>query len=212
MLQSDSRAAKQFVENEILINVSEGETRVAILEQGSFNELHIERANDRIVTGTVTLGRVTRVLPGMQAAFVDIGLEKAAFLYAGDYLAETGLVDPDLLRGGIGDASEDPQARSDLEPYRQGIGKLTVDLTEPGLDLDGEVVDASVGIGELLVLVPLDTDVTVDAHVGVGRAEVLGEEEDGVGVDVDSISGTSGSQEVTLELEVGVGNLRVERG
>jgi hypothetical protein len=96
-VQNDSRAGRQAADNEILINVSEGETRVAILEQGSFNELHIERENDRIVTGTVTLGRVSRVLPGMQAAFVDIGLEKAAFLYAGDYLDDTGLVDPDLL-------------------------------------------------------------------------------------------------------------------
>jgi predicted membrane protein len=121
-------------------------------------------------------------------------------------------VDHDLFEGGIGDATEQPQSRLDLEPYRQGIGKLTLDLTEPGLDLDEEVVEASVGIGELLVLVPLDTDVKVDAHVGIGNARVLGEEQNGVDVDVDSISGTSGSQEVTLDLEVGIGNLRVERG
>jgi ribonuclease G len=105
-VQNESRAGRQAADNEILINVSEGETRVAILEQGSFNELHIERQNDRIVTGTVTLGRVSRVLPGMQAAFVDIGLEKAAFLYAGDYLNDTGLVDPDLV-----DDEEAPRAR-----------------------------------------------------------------------------------------------------
>jgi predicted membrane protein len=154
----------------------------------------------------VAIGVLIALTPGRRGLLVFVGI---LVVLAG---IPALLVDPDLLRGGIGDASEDPQARSDLEPYRQGIGKLTVDLTEPGLDLDGEVVEASVGIGELLVLVPLDTDVTVDAHVGVGHAEVLGEEEDGVDVDLDSISGTSGSQEVTLELEVGVGNLRVERG
>ncbi len=76
--------------NEIIINAAAGETRVAILEQGVFAELHIERESGRSVAGTVTLGRVTRVLPGMQAAFVDIGLEKAAFLYVGDYLDDTG--------------------------------------------------------------------------------------------------------------------------
>ena len=72
--------------NEIIVNAERGETRVALLEGSSFTELHIERGSDRNVMGSVILGRVSRVLPGMQAAFVDIGLEKAAFLYAGDYI------------------------------------------------------------------------------------------------------------------------------
>ncbi len=91
-------------------------------------------------------------------------------------------------------------------------GKLTVDLTAPDLDLDEQTVEASVGIGELLVLVPEDTDITVDAHVGVGNADVLGEEENGFDVDFASISGTSGTQELTLDLEAGIGDIRVERG
>ncbi|HXK21519.1 MAG TPA: Rne/Rng family ribonuclease [Myxococcota bacterium] len=82
--------------NEIIINVGAGETRVAILEQQTFAELHIERERERSVAGMVVKGRVTRVLPGMQAAFVDIGLEKAAFLYVGDYLDEEGHLDPDV--------------------------------------------------------------------------------------------------------------------
>jgi predicted membrane protein len=154
----------------------------------------------------IAIGLLIALTPGRHGILVLVGV---LVVLAG---IPALFVDPDLLRGGIGDASEEPQTRLDLEPFKQGIGKLTVDLTEPGLDLDGEVIEASIGIGELLVLVPLDTDVTVDAHVGVGHAEVLGEEEDGVDVDLDSISGTSGSQEVTLDLEVGVGNLRVERG
>ncbi len=76
------------IQNEILINATPGETRVAILEQDQFTELYVEREGDRSVAGMVALGRVTRVLPGMQAAFVDIGLDKAAFLYVGDYRAE----------------------------------------------------------------------------------------------------------------------------
>jgi ribonuclease G len=75
--------------NEIIVNASAGETRVALLERGTFNELHIERESDRSVGGMVVLGKVTRVLPGMQAAFVDIGLEKAAFLYVGDYFDDS---------------------------------------------------------------------------------------------------------------------------
>ncbi len=86
----DSRSGKSSRSSEILINAAAGETRVAILEQGNFTELYIERESDRSVAGMVALGRVTRVLPGMQAAFVDIGLEKAAFLYVGDYRDEDG--------------------------------------------------------------------------------------------------------------------------
>ncbi len=78
------------MENEIVVNVDSGETRVALLEQGQFTELHIERARSKSVVGNVVKGRVSRVLPGMQAAFVDIGLEKAAFLYVGDYFDNTG--------------------------------------------------------------------------------------------------------------------------
>jgi len=72
--------------NEIIVNVAAGETRVALIEQSTFAELFIERERDRNVAGMVVKGRVSRVLPGMQAAFVDVGLEKAAFLYVGDYL------------------------------------------------------------------------------------------------------------------------------
>jgi ribonuclease G len=77
--------------NEILINATAGETRVAIIERGQFTEMHLERRDERSVVGSVVKGRVMRVLPGMQAAFVDIGLEKAAFLYVGDYLEEAPL-------------------------------------------------------------------------------------------------------------------------
>ena len=121
------------------------------------------------------------------------------------------LVDDDLFSGGVGESTKRPQTTADLEPFRHAIGKLTVDLTAPGLDLDDQTVEASVGIGELLVLVPDETDVKVDAHVGAGNVDVLGEQEDGFDVDLDWISGTSGMQEVTLDLEAGVGDVRVER-
>ncbi|MBI1865346.1 MAG: Rne/Rng family ribonuclease, partial [Nitrospirae bacterium] len=69
---------------ELLINVSREESRVARFENGIVTEISIERNRDRGIVGNVYKGRVVKVLPGMQAAFVDIGLAKAAFLYVTD--------------------------------------------------------------------------------------------------------------------------------
>jgi ribonuclease G len=70
--------------NELIINASLPETRIALMENAEIQELLIERASGKGIVGNIYKGRVTRVLPGMQAAFVDIGLEKAAFLYVDD--------------------------------------------------------------------------------------------------------------------------------
>jgi ribonuclease G len=69
---------------DILINVTPFETRVALVAQGAVQELHMERAIQRGQVGNIYLGKVVRVLPGMQSAFIDIGLEKAAFLHIAD--------------------------------------------------------------------------------------------------------------------------------
>ncbi len=69
---------------EILINVTPQETRVAVVENGVLQEVHIERARARGLVGNIYKGKVVRILPGMQAAFVDIGLERTAFLHAAD--------------------------------------------------------------------------------------------------------------------------------
>ncbi len=69
---------------ELLINVTPQETRVAFIENGMLQEVHVERARRRGLVGNVYYGRVSRVLPGMQAAFLDIGLERTAFLHASD--------------------------------------------------------------------------------------------------------------------------------
>ncbi|MES1981422.1 MAG: ribonuclease G [Pseudomonadota bacterium] len=70
--------------DEILINVTPQETRVAMLQQGVVQELHIERGSHLGIVGNVYVGRVKRVLPGMQSAFIDIGLERSAFLHVAD--------------------------------------------------------------------------------------------------------------------------------
>jgi ribonuclease G len=69
---------------DILINITPQETRVALLLQGAVQELHIERTLSRGLAGNIYLGKVVRVLPGMQSAFIDIGLERAAFLHVAD--------------------------------------------------------------------------------------------------------------------------------
>src|SRR5215510_13576700 len=69
---------------DILINITPQETRIAVVAQGATQELHIERTLTRGLTGNIYLGKVVRVLPGMQSAFIDIGLERAAFLHVAD--------------------------------------------------------------------------------------------------------------------------------
>jgi len=75
---------------ELLINVTPQETRVAFVENGILQEVHIERARKRGLVGNIYKGRVCRVLPGMQAAFVDIGLDRTAFLHASDVMVPEG--------------------------------------------------------------------------------------------------------------------------
>src|SRR3954470_24551688 len=77
----------------LLINAAGRETRVALVESGHIAEFYLERKKDKGVVGNIYKGRVVRVLPGMQAAFVDIGLDKAAFLYVSDVV-----YDPDFAR------------------------------------------------------------------------------------------------------------------
>lgn len=69
-------------DSELLVNITPSETRVAYIDGGILQEIHIEREAKRGIVGNIYKGRVSRVLPGMQAAFVDIGLDKAAFLHA----------------------------------------------------------------------------------------------------------------------------------
>jgi ribonuclease G len=74
---------------EILINVTPEETRVAIVENGVLQEVHIERSRTRGIVGNIYKGRVVRTLPGMQAAFIEIGLQRAAFLHVSDINVDT---------------------------------------------------------------------------------------------------------------------------
>src|SRR3989338_5761703 len=116
--------------NEMIINATYQETRVALVEKGTVSELYIERIRDKGIVGNVYKGKVVRVLPGMQAAFVDIGLEKAAFLYAGDvYISEkTGQLSAehlhdidDLEEGSEEEAMSHSPEGSEAGPTEEGV-------------------------------------------------------------------------------------------
>src|SRR5687768_1881272 len=86
---------RTFMKREILINASQRETRVAILEDDQLVELLVDRPEARRMVGDIYLGKVEAVQPGLQAAFVDIGTEKSAFLHASDLVYPDGAADDD---------------------------------------------------------------------------------------------------------------------
>ncbi len=73
---------------ELIVSASRHETRVAVLEEDQVVEIFYQRENEYSLAGSIHKGRVTRVLPGMQSAFVDIGLERDAFLYVSDFFED----------------------------------------------------------------------------------------------------------------------------
>jgi len=88
---------------EILINVTPSEVRAALLENGILQEVHVERAALRGVISNIYKGRVSRVLPGMQAAFIDIGLQRTAFLHVSDIVRPQNGAEGDVELPGIRD-------------------------------------------------------------------------------------------------------------
>lgn len=154
----------------------------------------------------VLIGLAIALTPGRHGLLVLVGI---LVLLAG---LPALVVDEEVFEGGVGDAVETPATTADLEPYRHGVGKLTIDVTSPGLRRDEVAVDAKLGIGELLVIVPRNADVSVDAHVGIGNVDALGETESGTDVDLQTSIPGPGDQQVSLDLEVGIGDVRVERG
>ncbi|MFS2221350.1 ribonuclease G [Pantoea sp. B65] len=123
---------------ELLVNVTPSETRVAYIDGGILQEIHIEREARRGIVGNIYKGRVSRVLPGMQAAFVDIGLDKAAFLHASDIMPHTECVAGEEQKNfSVRDISELVRQGQDLmvqvvkDPLGTKGARLTTDITLP---------------------------------------------------------------------------------
>ena len=156
----------------IVVNVGLLETRVAVQEGNLLTELYLERHRHRSIVGSVYKGTVTNVLPGMQAAFVDIGLVKDAFLYAGDYTANLAEVRSVLAAetGGDEDADLDPEE----EPRREATGPIQemlsrnqtvlVQVSKESLGTKGARITSFISLpGRYVVYMPQAR------HVGVSR-------------------------------------------
>jgi ribonuclease G len=155
------------MQNEILINATPGETRVAVLEKKQFLEFHLERARSKSVVGSVVKGRVMRVLPGMQAAFVDIGLEKAAFLYAGDYVEDIEELDED--GGGRHKGRRNRHAPSIETLVREGQ-EIVVQIAKEPIGSKGARITSHISIaGRHLVLTPWAQRVGVSRKIDSDR-------------------------------------------
>jgi len=160
---------------EIAINVTPQETRVAVLENKVVRELYVDRAKKKDFVGDVYKGKVVKVLPGMQAAFIDIGLDKAAFVHVSDL--SVGTEPGDILV----DSDEDDKGPELPRPRRQNIPPIEELLSE-GQELMVQISKGPIGTkgprvtsycslpGRFLVLMP-----NVD-HVGISRRIAKDEE------------------------------------
>ena len=148
---------------ELLINVTPPETRVALLEDGRTVEVLHERKQRQGLVGNVYLGRVHRVLPGMQAAFVSIGLERDAFLYVEDILPRTADFDPE----DVPDAEEAPRAeRPRIDDLVKEGQELIVQVTKDPLAGKGPRVAANLSLpGRTLVYLPGVREVGISRRI-----------------------------------------------
>jgi len=154
---------------ELVINTTSHETRLALLESGHIAELYIERNRELGIVGNIYHGRVIRVLPGMQAAFVDIGLEKAAFLYVADVLDEMEAVENFVEVGHRHDTpgEEASNERPPLPPIEELLQEgqdILVQVAKEPIGTKGARITSHISLpGRNLVFMP-----TVD-HVGISR-------------------------------------------
>jgi len=134
------------VSEEILINVTPQETRVAVMQQGVVQELHVERASSRGLVGNIYQGRVCRVLPGMQSAFVEVGLERAAFLHVADIWQQK------------------QQEEKPIEKLLHEGQTVLVQVIKDPIGTKGARLSTQVSIaGRLLVYLPQET------HIGISQ-------------------------------------------
>lgn len=140
---------------EILINVTPVETRVALVENGMLQEAYIERTSRKGIVGNIYKGKVVRVLPGMEAAFVDIGLERAAFIHASDVV-------PSQSNGD--DVNESPKTVPDIRTLLREGQSLVVQVTKDPIGTKGARLTTQLSIpSRYLVFMP------GVSHVGISQ-------------------------------------------
>jgi ribonuclease G len=156
------------MKQDIYINCTPQESRIAIVEDGFLAEFLIERRQERGIVGNIYKGRVARVLPGMQAAFVDIGLEKAAFLHVSDFSTAPDAV-PTLLTGSeeeIVFEGPSPPSHRRLPIERQLVRgqEILVQVAKDPLGMKGARLTSHISLpGRYLVFMPTTN------HIGISR-------------------------------------------
>jgi ribonuclease G len=155
--------------SEIIINVAREETRVAVVDRKLLTDLYIDRAKQRDFVGNVYKGKIVKVLPGLQAAFVDIGQEKAAFMHVSELVGDPGKLDLDEPLVEMEDKGpEVPKARRShskpIEELLEEGQELMVQVTKGPIGTKGSRVTAYISLpGRYLVFMP-----NVD-HIGISR-------------------------------------------
>lgn len=160
---------EQTVSEEILINVTPRETRVAKIEGGMLQEVYVERARRRGFVGNIYKGRVLRVMPGMQAAFVDVGLERAAFLHVSDIVSPHGATEPDAADDQTGADAEGvttPNPTPSIETLIHEGEQITVQVIRDPIGSKGARISAYLSIpSRYLVLLPYAQTLGVSARI-----------------------------------------------
>jgi len=157
------------MQQDILINWSPQETRVAVVEYGAVQELHVERTLERGLVGNVYLGKVVRVLPGMQSAFIDIGLDRAAFLHVADLMSS--------INSRHADADNGAASAAPLQPIEKQLFEgqaLMVQVLKDPIGTKGARLTAQISIaGRLLVFLPQDNHIGVSQKIPAAQREDL---------------------------------------
>ena len=172
---------------DILINWSPQETRVAVVEQGAVQEVHLERTLERGLVGNIYLGKVSRVLPGMQSAFIDIGLDRAAFLHVADLMpniaakhaaprekppAPETTVDAASAQAGAKLLAPNPVLPIERQIF-EGQALMVQVLKDP-IGTKGARLTAQISIaGRLLVFLPQDNHIGVSQKIPPAQREAL---------------------------------------
>jgi ribonuclease G len=155
------------MQQDILINWSPQETRVAVVETGAVQELHVERTLERGLVGNVYLGKVARVLPGMQSAFIDIGLERAAFLHVADLMSSV------TARHAESDGGTAPPVLPIEKQVFEGQSLLVQVIKDP-IGTKGARLSSQISIaGRLLVFLPQDQHIGVSQKIPFEQREAL---------------------------------------
>src|SRR5512145_2666067 len=157
------------MKQEIFINSTPQESRIAVIEDGTLAEFLIERKEEMGIAGNIYKGKVARVLPGMQAAFVDIGMEKAGFLHASDFYEIPGDVQIIAAAGDDAEFTEPPKPpppsrRLPLEKRISHGEEILVQVAKDPLGTKGARITSHVSLpGRYMVFMP-GTD-----HIGISR-------------------------------------------